>query len=114
MPDSAVPVTPECDPLDAIIASYLQQVEIGEAPDRVLFCRAIPSMRIAYTPSLPTWTASASRQVSCGFRRIPIARRTLRIRSGCRRASGISVITSFWKRSPGAVWAWSTRLGKSA
>jgi WD40 repeat protein len=34
MPDSAVPTKSEDDPLDAIIATYLQQVDAGEVPDR--------------------------------------------------------------------------------
>jgi prevent-host-death family protein len=34
MPDSAVPTTPDNDPLDDVIAAYLQQIEAGQVPDR--------------------------------------------------------------------------------
>ena len=44
MSDSHEPTSPAGDPLDAIIAEYLQQVEAGNVPDRQALLAAHPEL----------------------------------------------------------------------
>src|SRR5215472_12296505 len=44
MPDFSEPITSAGDPLDAVIAAYMQQVEAGEVPDREALLAAHPDL----------------------------------------------------------------------
>src|SRR6516225_10798993 len=44
MPDSKEPKSSAADPLDAIIAGYLQQIEAGNVPDRESLLAAHPEL----------------------------------------------------------------------
>ena len=103
------------DPLDAVIAEYLQQVEAGAVPDRARPARPPPRagrpparlLRRLRPPGPP------------GRRPAPLRRprphhRSARSSPPTCRASATSATTSCWRRSPAAAWASSTRPGRRA
>jgi hypothetical protein len=44
MPDPNEPITPAGDPLDAVIADYVQQIEAGAVPDREALLAGHPDL----------------------------------------------------------------------
>ena len=44
MPEANDPTTSPDDPIDAVIAAYMQQVEAGEVPDREALLAALPDL----------------------------------------------------------------------
>ena len=100
------------DPLDAVIAEYLQQVEAGTVPDREALLARHPDL------------ADRLREFFADYDRLDRQAGDLRLSPCFRhcsgaapepcRASATSATTSCWRRSPAAAWASSTRPGRSA
>ena len=101
------------DSLDAVIAAYMLAVEAGDVPNR----QALLDQHSEHADALHAFFADLDRMdrvasplASPEFWMKPA--RPMRMAASCRRPFVISATTSYWRRSPEAGWASSTRRAR--